>query len=377
VDAVLLFCGNKNAFLVDIRWHIFLKTIEKVDEMIKVGIVGGTGYTGVELLRILSTHPQVQLTAITSRKEDGLPVADMYPSLRGKVGLAFSSPDKADLTACDVVFFATPHGVAMAQTPALLAAGTKVIDLAADFRLQDVAQFEKWYGIPHACTDVLKEAVYGLPELNRAAIKTARVIGNPGCYPTTMQLGFAPLLRAGIVDAGSLIADCKSGVSGAGRKAEIGMLFSEASDSFKAYGVSGHRHTPETVAQLQMLTSQKIGLLFTPHLVPMIRGMHATLYARLTQEVSNEQLQAMFEAAYQDEPFVDVMPFASHPETRSTRGSNMLRMAIHRPDNGNNVVILVVQDNLVKGASGQAVQCMNLMFGLEETTGLTHVPVMP
>lgn len=345
--------------------------------MIKVGIVGGTGYTGVELLRILSTHPHVQLTAITSRKEDGLPVADMYPSLRGKVGLAFSSPDKADLTACDVVFFATPHGVAMGQAPALLAAGTKVIDLAADFRLQDVAQFEKWYGIPHTCTDILQEAVYGLPELNRAAIKAARVIGNPGCYPTTMQLGFAPLLRAGIVDAGSLIADCKSGVSGAGRKAEIGLLFSETSDSFKAYGVSGHRHTPETVAQLQMLTSQKIGLLFTPHLVPMIRGMHATLYARLTQDVTNEQLQAMFEAAYKDEPFVDVMPFASHPETRSTRGSNMLRLALHRPDNGNTVVILVVQDNLVKGASGQAVQCMNLMFGLEETTGLTHVPVMP
>lgn len=345
--------------------------------MIKVGIVGGTGYTGVELLRILSTHPQVQLTAITSRKEDGLPVADMYPSLRGKVGLAFSSPDKADLTACDVVFFATPHGVAMAQTPALMAAGTKVIDLAADFRLQDVAQFEKWYGIPHTCTDVLKEAVYGLPELNRAAIKTARVIGNPGCYPTTMQLGFAPLLRAGIVDAGNLIADCKSGVSGAGRKAEIGLLFSETSDSFKAYGVSGHRHTPETLAQLQMLTPKKIGLLFTPHLVPMIRGMHATLYARLTQDVTNEQLQAMFEEAYKDEPFVDVMPFASHPETRSTRGSNMLRLALHRPDNGNTVVILVVQDNLVKGASGQAVQCMNLMFGLEETTGLTHVPVMP
>ncbi len=345
--------------------------------MIKIGIVGGTGYTGVELLRILATHPEAKLTAITSRKEDGLLVADMYPSLRGIVDLAFSSPEKARLTECDVVFFATPHGVAMAQAPELLAAGVKVIDLAADFRLQDVAQFEKWYGMAHSCTDLLKEAVYGLPELNRAAIRSARVIGNPGCYPTTMQLGFSPLLKAGVVDASSLIADCKSGVSGAGRKAEIATLFSEASDSFKAYGVSGHRHTPETIEQLQRLTSDKVGLIFTPHLVPMIRGMHSTLYARLTKDVSNEELQAMFENAYRDEPFVDVMPFGAHPETRSTRASNMLRLALHRPGNGNTVVVLVVQDNLVKGASGQAVQCMNIMFGLDETTGLKHVPIMP
>ncbi len=301
----------------------------------------------------------------------------MYPSLRGKVDLAFSAPDKAKLTECDVVFFATPHGVAMAQTQELLAAGVKVIDLAADFRLQDVAQFEKWYGIPHTCTDVLKEAVYGLPELNREAIKSARVIGNPGCYPTTMQLGYAPLLKADVIDASSLIADCKSGVSGAGRKAEIGILFSETSDSFKAYGVSGHRHTPETTEQLQRLTKQNVELLFTPHLVPMIRGMHSTLYARLTRDISNDELQALFVEAYKDEVFVDVMPFGSHPETRSTRASNMLRLALHRPNNGKTVIVLVVQDNLVKGASGQAVQCMNLMFGLEETTGLHHVPVMP
>ncbi|PXX43901.1 N-acetyl-gamma-glutamyl-phosphate reductase [Undibacterium pigrum] len=345
--------------------------------MIKIGIVGGTGYTGVELLRILATHPQAQITAITSRKEDGLPVSEMYPSLRGRVDIAFSAPDKANLKECDVVFFATPHGVAMAQAPELLAAGVKVIDLAADFRMKNVAEFEKWYGIPHTCTEVLDEAVYGLPELNRAAIKTARVVGNPGCYPTTMQLGFSPLLKAGIIDAGNLIADCKSGVSGAGRKAELGLLFSETSDTFKAYGVSGHRHTPETIEQLQRISKDPVGLLFTPHLVPMIRGMHSTLYARLNTEISNEDLQALFENAYKDEVFVDVLPFGSHPETRSTRASNMLRLALHRPNNGNTVVILVVQDNLVKGASGQAVQCMNLMFGLEEGTGLMHVPVLP
>jgi N-acetyl-gamma-glutamyl-phosphate reductase len=345
--------------------------------MIKVGIVGGTGYTGVELLRLLAVHPDVQLTAITSRKEDGVPVADMFPSLRGRVGLAFSAPDKVDLKQCDVVFFATPHGVAMAQAPALLAAGVKVIDLAADFRLTDQATFEKWYKIPHTSPELLEQAVYGLPELNREAIRSARLIANPGCYPTTMQLGFYPLLKAGLIDAGSLIADAKSGVSGAGRKAEIGTLFSEASDNFKAYGVAGHRHTPETSAQLQRFTDQKVGLIFTPHLVPMIRGMHSTLYARLVKEIDNAALQALFEEQYKNDEFVDVMPFGSHPETRSTRGSNMLRIALHRPDGGDMLVILVVQDNLVKGASGQAVQCMNLMFGLPEGSGLQQIALLP
>ncbi|MNK51559.1 N-acetyl-gamma-glutamyl-phosphate reductase [compost metagenome] len=345
--------------------------------MIKVGIVGGTGYTGVELLRLLATHPEVKLTAITSRKEDGLPVADMFPSLRGRVDLAFSAPEKARLTECDVVFFATPHGVAMAQAPELLAAGVKVIDLAADFRLQDIAAFEKWYKIPHSCPELLKEAAYGLVELNRDAIRKARIVGNPGCYPTTMQLGLAPLLQAGVIDASHLIADCKSGVSGAGRKAEVATLFSEAGDNFKAYGVSGHRHSPETLERLRLLTKDKVGLLFTPHLVPMIRGMHSTLYARLTKDIDNAALQALFEKAYGNEPFIDVMPFGSHPETRSTRASNMLRIALHRPDDGDTVIVLVVQDNLVKGASGQAVQCMNLMFGLDETAGLMHIPVLP
>jgi N-acetyl-gamma-glutamyl-phosphate reductase len=349
--------------------------------MIKVGIVGGTGYTGVELLRLLAVHPDVELTAITSRKEDGLPVADMYPSLRGRVNLAFSAPEKADLARCDVVFFATPHGVAMAQAPALLAAGVKVIDLAADFRLKDQASFEQWYKIPHVAPQLLEQAVYGLPELNRHAIRSAMLIANPGCYPTTMQLGYYPLLKAGLIDATSLIADCKSGVSGAGRKAEIGILFSETSDNFKAYAVAGHRHTPETVAQLQRYTEQKVGLIFTPHLVPMIRGMHSTLYGRLITDISNEALQALFEEEYRDAPFVDVMPFGAYPETRSTRGSNMLRLALHRPLQdgvpGNTVIVLVVQDNLVKGASGQAVQCMNLMFGLEETTGLTQIALLP
>lgn len=347
--------------------------------MIKVGIVGGTGYTGVELLRLLAAHPHVQLTAITSRKEDGMPVADMFPSLRGRVSLAFSSPEKAKLTECDVVFFATPHGVAMAQAPELLAAGVKVIDLAADFRLKDTAEFEKWYGMPHSCPELLKEAVYGLPEINREAIKQARIIGLPGCYPTSMQLGFAPLLAQGkpLVNEASLIADCKSGVSGAGRKAEVATLLAEASDNFKAYGVKGHRHLPETRQGLQTIAGRNVGLTFVPHLVPMIRGIHSTLYATILPEARDTDFQGLYENYFQGASFVDVMPSGSHPETRSVRASNMLRIAVHRPGGGDLLVILVVEDNLVKGAAGQGVQCMNLMFGLDETAGLMHIPVMP
>lgn len=347
--------------------------------MIKIGIVGGTGYTGVELLRILAAHPEAELTAITSRKEDGMPVAEMFPSLRGHVSLAFSAPEKARLDQCDVVFFATPHGVAMAQARELLAAGVKVIDLAADFRLKDTATFEQWYGMSHSCPDILAEAVYGLVEVNREAIRTARVIGLPGCYPTSMQLGFAPLLSQGqpLVNEASLIADCKSGVSGAGRKAEIGALLAEASDNFKAYGVKGHRHLPETVQGLEAIAKRKVGLTFVPHLVPMIRGIHSTLYATILPQARGTDFQALYEAHYRNDPFVDVMPAGSHPETRSVRASNMLRIALHQPAGSDQLVILVVEDNLVKGAAGQGVQCMNIMFGLDETTGLRHVPVMP
>ena len=347
-------------------------------QKIKIGIVGGTGYTGVELLRLLAHHPHAELHAITSRTEVDVPVAQMFPSLRGAVDLKFSDPASGILDTCDVVFFATPHGVAMAQAPALLAKGIRAIDLGADFRLQDTAVFEKWYKLPHSCADVLKEAVYGLPELNREAVRQAKLIGNPGCYPTTMQLGFYPLLKNNLVDAAALIADCKSGVSGAGRKAEVATLFSEASDSMKAYGVSGPRHTTKTVEQLGKMTKQNVNLIFTPHLIPMIRGMHSTLYAKLlpeAQNMSNDDLQQLFETTYANEPFVDVMPFGSHPATRSTRASNMLRMALHR--HGDTVLVLVVQDNLVKGAAGQAVQNMNVMFGFVETAGIDMLPVMP
>jgi len=342
--------------------------------VIKVGIVGGTGYTGVELLRLLALHPQVELRVITSRADAGTPVSRMFPSLRGCVDLCFTHPDEAHLDQCDLVFFATPNGIAMQQTRALLDAGVRVIDLAADFRIQDVAVWEKWYGMSHACPDLVAEAVYGLPEVNRERIRQARLVANPGCYPTAVQLGFIPLLEAGLVDTDGLIADAKSGVSGAGRKAEIGFLFSETADNFKAYGVPGHRHLPEIRQGLSRMAQHEVGLTFVPHLTPMIRGIHATLYARLKRDAD---LQALFEQRYADEAFVDVMPAGSHPETRSVRGANHCRLAVHRPQGGNTVVVLSVIDNLVKGAAGQAVQNMNIMFGLPETTALTIIPLLP
>lgn len=342
--------------------------------MVKVGIVGGTGYTGVELLRLLAQHPEVQLQAITSRKEAGMPVSDMFPSLRGRVDLKFVEPGDAGLSSCDVVFFATPNGIAMQETRALLDAGVRVIDLAADFRIKDVALWEKWYGMQHACPDLIAEAVYGLPEINRDKIKGARLIANPGCYPTAAQLGFMPLVEAGLADLSHLVADCKSGVSGAGRKAEVPTLFSEASDNFKAYAVGGHRHLPEIRQGLEIMAGKAVNLTFVPHLTPLIRGIHATLYVRLSGEVD---LQALYEKRYAGEYFVDVLPKGAHPETRSVRGSNLCRIAVHRPQGGDVAVVLSVIDNLTKGAAGQAVQNMNILFGFPENMGLQQIPLLP
>ncbi len=349
--------------------------MEKRVKMIKAGIVGGTGYTGVELLRLLAGHPQVELAVITSRAEAGTPVADVFPHLRGHVDLTFTVPDRAALAACDVVFFATPNGTAMGMARELLSAGARVIDLAADFRLKDAAGWQDWYGMPHACPELLAEAVYGLPEVNRAAISEARLVANPGCYPTAVQLGFLPLVEAGVVDAQHLIADAKSGVSGAGRKAEMHILYAEAADSFKAYGVPGHRHLPEIRQGLSAAAGAPVGLTFVPHLTPMVRGIHATLYATLKDTAAD--LQVLYEQRYTNEPFVDVLPAKSHPETRSVKGANTCRVAVHRPQGGDTVVVLSVIDNLVKGAAGQAVQNMNIMFGFEETAGLQGIALLP
>ncbi len=347
--------------------------------MLKVGIVGGTGYTGAELLRLLAGHPRVTLEVITSRGEAGTAVGDMFPHLRGRLGLRFTEPDAATLGACDAVFFATPNGTAMGLAPELLDRGARLIDLAADFRLTDPAVWEAWYGIPHACPELLDQAVYGLPELNRPAIRAARLIANPGCYPTAVTLGFVPLLQAGIVDPQWLIADSKSGTSGAGRKASTGILMAEVGESFKAYSVDGHRHAPEITQNLERFSGATVGLTFVPHLLPMIRGIEATLYARLKDPhgPSSTDLEALYRGRYEGEPFVDVMPAGTHPETRSVRGSNCCRIAVTRQRGSDVVVVQSVIDNLVKGAAGQAVQNMNLMFGLEEGLGLEAIALLP
>ncbi len=346
--------------------------------MIKAGIVGGTGYTGVELLRLLAQHPGVELKAITSRKEAGTPVSAMFPSLRGRVELAFTQPGAASLRECNVVFFATPNGVAMGEARAILDTGARLVDLSADFRLKDLAEWERWYKAKHVAPELVAEAVYGLPEVNRERIRAARLVANPGCYPTATQLGFLPLVEAGVVDLDHLVADAKSGVSGAGRKAELHLTFSEASDNFAAYNVAGHRHWPEIRQGLARAAKREVGLVFVPHLTPLIRGIHATLYARITREVDFQQL---YEKRYASEPFVDVMPAGSLPDTRSVRAANVCRIAVHRPPErsggADTLVVLSVIDNLVKGAAGQAIQNMNLMFGLPEDTGLTQVPVVP
>lgn len=345
--------------------------------MIKVGIVGGTGYTGVELLRILSKHPAVKLVAITSRSEAGQAVADMYPNLRGHVDLRFTVPDHDQLAECDVVFFATPHNVAMQTVPDLIQRGVRVIDLSADFRIRDAELWSRWYGEPHTAPDLLKRAVYGLPEFNRERIREAQLVAAPGCYPTSVQLGFLPLLENNLVDRTRLIANSASGVSGAGRQAKIDNLFAEINDSFKAYGVAGHRHLPEIEQGLGDIAGSAVHVTFVPHLIPIVRGIHSTLYSELIYDVPLEELQRAYEDRYANEPFVDVLPLGSHPQTRSVKGANVCRLALHRPQGRNTVVVLAAIDNLVKGASGQAVQCMNIMCGLPETQGLDIVALLP
>ncbi len=343
--------------------------------MIRVGIVGGTGYTGVELLRILALHPEVDVEVVTSRTDNGTRVDVIYPSLRGFCNMTFSEPNLDLLAGCDVVFFATPNGTAMQMAKDLLERKVKVIDLSADFRLKDVAEWELWYGMKHSSPDLIPDAVYGLPEINRDAIKQAQLIACPGCYPTSVQLGFLPLLANHALATKYLIADVKSGVSGAGRKAELATLMGETGESFKAYAASGHRHLPEIRQGLEMIAGEEVELTFVPHLTPMIRGIHATLYARTKTKL--DELQQLYEQRYALEPFVKVLPAGSHPDTRNVRGSNYCQISLHQPQSKDTVVILSVIDNLVKGAAGQAVQNMNLMFGFQEALGLRTIALYP
>jgi N-acetyl-gamma-glutamyl-phosphate reductase len=347
--------------------------------VVKIGVVGATGYTGVELLRLLANRSDVRLDVVTSRERQGTPVAELFPSLRRICDLEFAAPDSPELGDCDIVFFATPHGVAMESVPALLDQGVRVIDLSADFRLEDVEVWEHWYKTTHRCPHLIPEAVYGLPETNREQISGARLVAAPGCYPTAVKLGFIPLLRAGLVDVSQLVADAKSGVSGAGRKAAIDYLVGEASESIRAYGVYGHRHGPEIEQGLNRHSKQAVNLTFMPHLTPMIRGILATLYApvRSGAQVTAEDLQDIYQDFYRGEAFVDVLPLGQFPATRDVRGANICRISANYLPNNNRVVVLSAIDNLIKGASGQAVQIMNIMLGLPETTGLQHVALVP
>lgn len=343
---------------------------------LQTAIVGGTGYTGAELVRLLLQHPRVELCAVTSRGEAGTPLAEYFPGLQGHTDLAFSAPDTASLSAFDLVFFATPSGVAMEMAPPLLEKNVRVIDLSADFRLRDAAEWEQWYGQPHACPALLQEAVYGLPEQYRDAIRRARLLANPGCYPTAVQLGLLPLLEQGLVADRGLVADAKSGASGAGRSQRLDLLQCEVAENVRAYAASGHRHLPEILQGLRAAAGgSDLALTFVPHLMPMIRGIHATLYTELLDPATD--VQALFEQRYAGEPFVDVLAPGCHPETRSVHGSNVCRIAIHRPGDGTRVVVLSVIDNLIKGAAGQAVQNMNLMFDWPEAEGLGLIPWLP
>lgn len=342
--------------------------------MIKIGIIGGSGYTGVELLRLLLPRNDVEVSFVSSRANAGTRVDSQFTSLRGFTDLTFSDPDQVEAVECDLVFFATPNGTAMKQAPALLEKGVKVVDLSADYRIQDVAEWEKWYGMTHTSPEWITKAAYGLPEINRDTIKDAALVANPGCYPTTVQLGFMPLLENDLIHTDSLIADAKSGVTGAGRGANVGTLLAEAGDNFKAYGVAGHRHLPEIEQGLSLMTNDAVSLTFTPHLLPLIRGIHSTLYARLKKPAD---LQTLFEERYRDEFFVDVLPAGVFPETRSVRGTNLCRLAVCQPQGRDTVVIMSVEDNLVKGAAGQAIQNMNLMLGFDENAGLALPALLP
>ena len=340
---------------------------------IKAAIIGGGGYTGAELLRLLAGHPGVQVVAVSARQQAGQPVARVLPQLQGASELVFSTPEEAAASGADAVFFATPPKVAMVMAPALLEAGVKVIDLSPDFRLRDAALWEQWYGSAHACPERLAEAVYGLTEYRRKEIAGACLVASPGCYPTAILLGLLPLLEAGAVEAGALSAVAISGQSGAGRRVEASYLLTEAGENVNAYAVAGHRHLPEIEQMLQQADAEA-ALSFVPHLAPMSRGLHATLLAPIRGE---PDLQGILEARYLEEPFVEVLPAGSYPRTGHLRGGNLCRLAAERPQGRNTAVVLSAIDNLVKGAAGQAIQNMNIMFGQKETEGLSSAGIAP
>jgi N-acetyl-gamma-glutamyl-phosphate reductase len=345
--------------------------------MIRVGIVGASGYTGVELARLLANCPDVKLTVATSRQYDGHNLAAVYPNLAGLVDIVCEDLAVNDLVEkADLFFTAVPHQTAMTIVPDLLEAGKKVVDLSADFRLHDAEVYEQWYQA-HSAQQYLSEAVYGLPELHREHIAKAQLVANPGCYPTSVILGLAPLLKAGIIDPDTLVVDSKSGASGAGRAAQAGTLFCEVTEGFKAYKVGEHRHTPEMEQEISLLSQRPVTISFTPHLLPMSRGILSTMYAKLLKPVTDTEIDGLYNNFYHDEPFVRLCGAGQFPATQFVRGSNFCDIGFKVDKRNGRVVILSAIDNLVKGAAGQAVQNMNLMCGFPETKGLNIIPLFP
>lgn len=346
-------------------------------DTLSVGIIGGTGYTGAELLGILLRHPVFDVVAVTARQQAGTPVAAHWPHLAGEIDLDFVTPDAVSPGDLDLVFCATPHAAAMAIVPSLIEAGVRVVDLSADFRLKDPAAFEAWYGVPHTAPHLMTEAVYGLPEFHREAIASARLVANPGCYPTATLLALAPLAVAGLAPDARIVVDAKSGVSGAGRKASEALLYGQIAENFTPYGLGGHRHHPEIVQGLATIGLTAASLTFVPHLLPMFRGMEVTAYVELDAPIAEVRAAAV--EAYLDEPFVHVAAVdgtSPVPSTQTVRASNQCRLAYYEGAPPTIVAVSVI-DNLVKGAAGQAVQNANLMYGLPETAGLERLPAAP
>lgn len=343
----------------------------------KVGIIGATGYTGLELLRLLLRHPEVEVTALTSQKYAGLPIDQVFPSLAGQIGLSCEPLSvEAISKKTDFIFTALPHKTAMETVPLFYRSGRRVVDLSADFRLKDTSVYERWYQ-KHTAPELLNESVYGLPELHRERIRRAGIVGNPGCYPTGALIGLIPLIQKGLASLEGLVVDAKSGVSGGGREVVLESLFCEVNEGVKAYKIFNHRHTPEIEQELSLLAQREVRITFVPHLIPMDRGILTTLYVHLTQKMGTEHLLEAFHEVFEGEPFVRIYPRGKLPNTKDVRGSNFCDIGVAVDETGRRGVIITAIDNLMKGASGQAVQNMNLMLGYPEAMGLEGIPLVP
>ncbi len=344
---------------------------------IKVAVMGASGYAGLELVRILARHPGARLTAVTSREWAGQPLASVFPALTRICDLDFILPDPEAVAAvAEVVFTSVPHQTAMEVVPRLLARDCRVVDLSADFRFKDAAVYEKWYQ-PHVAQELLAEAVYGLPEIHGYAVSRARLVGNPGCYPTCVILGLAPLVQNKLIHLDSLIADCTSGVSGAGRQASLGTQYCEVNEGLRAYKVAEHRHNPEMEQELSLLAGEPVLVTFSPHLAPLSRGILGTLYARLLRPQSEVEILNFYQNFYEDQPFIRLLPKGSLPNTVNVRGSNYCDLGVRVDGARGRVIVVAAIDNLHRGAAGQAVHNFNLMAGFPETTGLDLVPLIP